>query len=99
MVGAQTLGHALGIGFGTQQRCMGVVVIVVLRSLVLAATFLIQVVSSQIVQIYKLHACFLHHLTIPQPIRVIATLNLAVLPFVARCKRYQNRCSPLLGTS
>ena len=84
MVGAQTLGHTLGAGFGTQQRCVGVVLLKVFLSFGLAATFLVVEVGSQIVQIHKLYARFVHHLTVPGTIRVVATLNLTVLPLVAR---------------
>ena len=84
MVGTQTLSHALGAGFGTQQRCVGVVLLKVFLGFGLAATFLVVEVGSQIVQIHELYTRFFYHLTVPGTIRVVTTLNPTVLPLVAR---------------
>ena len=73
---------------------MGMVVVVVCLSLFPANP--VEEVGRDIMHIHQFHSSFLHNLAIPLAIRVITTLYLSSRPFVAWCKRHENRCCTLL---
>ena len=73
---------------------MCMVVIIVCLSLLPANP--VEEISRYIMHIHKFYSRLLHHLAVPFAVRVVATLNLATGPFVARCERYENWCGPLL---
>ena len=74
---------------------MGVVVVEVLHGLLLFATLLVEEVCRDVVEVNKFDTSIGNHFAIPLAIGVVAALNLAILPFVTRCQRYQNRCGTL----
>ena len=72
------------------------VVVEVLHGLFLFATLLVQEICRDVMQIDKLHARGLSHLTVPLAIAIVPTLYLAVLPLITRCQRDEDWCCTLL---
>ena len=67
------------------------VMVEVFQGFLLIAATLVQEISGKVMQVYEFASCFLYYLTIPFPIGFIPTLDLSVLPLIARGKGYQDR--------
>ena len=73
------------------------VALVIFVCFLFAAAFLVEIIGSDIMHVYKLGIGLLSHLTIPFAVGIIAALYLAVFPSVARSERHYYRSGPLLS--
>ena len=91
----ESFGNALGIEAGTCKGGVGVVVVEHGSGLFL--THLVECIGSDVVEVDEVHASLCHYFSIPLAIGVVASLHLAIWPFVARCEAHENWSASLFA--